>query len=116
MVNINPNRESCMEYMKELIRQKLPREEVIEECKKAFKGVHGSTFYDWYKIVIKESDIKEWEKENKIEIHDKRQDKINLMYQIYLDQKKIYNNKESSIDDKEKAMNILLSPFLKRVD
>ena len=28
MVNINPNRESCMEYMKELIRQKLPREEV----------------------------------------------------------------------------------------
>ena len=116
MVNINPNRESCMEYMKELIRQKLPREEVIEECKKAFKGVHGSTFYDWYKIVIKESDIKEWEKENKIEIHDKRQDKINLKYQIYLDQKKIYNNKESSIDDKEKSMNILLSHFLKRVD
>ena len=116
MVNINPNRESCMEYMKELIRQKLPREEVIEECEKAFKGVHGSTFYDWYKIVIKESDIKEWEKENKIEIHDKRQDKINLKYQIYLDQKKIYNNKESSIDDKEKAMNILLSHFLKRVD
>ena len=31
MVNINPNRESCMEYMKELTRQKLPREEVIEE-------------------------------------------------------------------------------------
>ena len=116
MVNINPNRESCMEYMKELIRQKLPREEVIEECKKAFKGVHGSTFYDWYKIVIKESDIKDWEKENKIEIHDKRQDKINLKYQIYLDQKKIYNNKESGIDEKEKAMNILLSHFLKRVE
>ena len=88
MVNINPNRESCMEYMKELIRQKLPREEVIEE----------------------------WEKENKIEIHDKRQDKINLKYQIYLDQKKIYNNKESGIDEKEKAMNILLSHFLKRVE
>ena len=116
MVNINPNRESCMEYMKELIRQKLPREEVIEECKKAFKGVHGSTFYDWYKIVIKESDIEEWEKENKIEIHDKRQDKINLKYQIYLDQKKIYNNKESGIEEKEKAMNILLSHFLKRVE
>ena len=116
MVNINPNRESCMEYMKELTRQKLPREEVIEECKKAFKGVHGSTFYDWYKIVIKESDIKEWEKENKIEIHDKRQDKINLKYQIYLDQKKIYNNKESGIEEKEKAMNILLSHFLKRVE
>ena len=116
MVNVNPNRESCMEYMKELIRQKLPREQVIEECKLAFNGVHKSTFYDWYKIVIKESDIEEWEKENKIEIHDKRQDKINLKYQIYLDQKKIYNNKESGIDEKEKAMNILLSHFLKRVD
>ena len=116
MVNVNPNRESCMEYMKELIRQKLPREEVIEECELAFNGVHKSTFYDWYKIVIKESDIEEWEKENKIEIHDKRQDKINLKYQIYLDQKAIYTNKESSIDDKEKAMSILLSHFLKRVD
>ena len=116
MVNINPNRESCMEYMKELIRKGLVREEVVDECKKGFKGVHPSTFYDWYKLVIKESDIEEWEKENKIEIHDKRQDKINLKYQIYLDQKKIYNNKESSIDDKEKAMNILLSHFLKRVD
>ena len=35
MVNVNPNRESCMEYMKELIRQKLPRNEVVEECKLA---------------------------------------------------------------------------------
>ena len=116
MVNINPNRESCMEYMKELIRQKLPREKVIEECELAFNGVHKSTFYDWYKIVIKESDIEEWEKENKIEIHDKRQDKINLKYQIYLDQKAIYTNKESGIEEKEKAMNILLAHFLKRVE
>ena len=64
MVNINPNRESCMEYMKELIRKGLVREEVVDECKKGFKGVHPSTFYDWYKLVIKESDIEEWEKEN----------------------------------------------------
>ena len=116
MVNVNPNRESCMEYMKELIRQKLPREEVIEECELAFNGVHKSTFYEWYKIVIKESDIEEWEKQNKIEIYDKRQDKINLKYQIYLDQKAIYTNKESGIEEKEKAMNILLSHFLKRVE
>ena len=116
MVNINPNRESCMEYMKELIRQKLPREEVIEECELAFNDVHKSTFYEWYKIVIKESDIKEWEKENKIEIHDKRQDKINLKHQIYLDQKKIYSDITSDKEEKEKAMNILLSHFLKRVE
>ena len=116
MVNINPNRESCMEYMKELIRQKIPREEVIEECELAFNGVHKSTFYDWYKIVIKQKDIEEWEKENKIEIHDKRQDKINLKHQIYLDQKKIYRDINSGVEEKEKAMNILLSHFLKRVE
>ena len=116
MVNINPNRESCMEYMKELIRKKLSKTEVIEECKKGFDNVHPSTFYDWYDIVIVESDIEEWEKQNKIEIHDKRQDKIDLKYQIYLDQKTIYTNKESGIDEKEKAMNILLSHFLKRVE
>ena len=105
-----------MEYMKELIRQKLPREEVIEECELAFNGVHKSTFYDWYKIVIKQKDIEEWEKENKIEIHDKRQDKINLKHQIYLDQKKIYSDITSDKEEKEKAMNILLSHFLKRVE
>ena len=116
MVNINPNRESCMEYMKELIRKGLSRTEVVDECRKKFDNVHPNTFYDWYDMVIVESDIEEWEKENKIQIHDKRQDKINLKYQIYLDQKKIYKNKESSIDDKEKAMNILLSHFLKRVE
>ena len=116
MVNINPNRESCMEYMKELIRKGLSRTEVVDECRKKFDNVHPNTFYDWYDMVIVESDIEEWEKENKIQIHDKRQDKINLKYQIYLDQKKIYKNKESSIDDKEKAMNILLSHFLKRID
>ena len=115
MVNINPNRESCMEYMKELIRQKLPREEVIEECKLAFNGVHKSTFYEWYKIVIKESDIEEWEKENKIEIHDKRQDKIDLKYQIYLDQKKIYKTSVDK-DEKKEAMNTLLTHFLKRTE
>ena len=115
MVNINPNRESCMEYMKELIRQKLPRNEVVEEYKLAFNGVHGSTFYDWYDIVIKESDIEEWEKGNNIEIHSKRQDKIDLKYQIYIDQKKIYKTSNDS-EEKEKAMNILLAHFLKKVD
>ena len=52
MVNINPNRESCMEYMKELIRKGLTESEVIKECIKGFEGVHKSTFYDWYEIVV----------------------------------------------------------------
>ena len=115
MVNVNPNRESCMEYMKELIRKGLTDSEVIKECIKGFEGVHKSTFYDWYEIVVNEPDIQEWDKENKIEIHDKRQDKIDLKYQIYIDQKKIYKTSNDS-EEKEKAMNILLAHFLKRVD
>ena len=115
MVNINPNRESCMEYMKELIRKGLSSSEIIKECIKGFDGVNKSTFYDWYEIVVNEPDIQEWDKENKIEIHDKRQDKIDLKYQIYLDQKKIYKTSKI-IEEKEKAMNILLSHFLKRVE
>ena len=115
MVNINPNRESCMEYMKELIRKGLSRTEIREECIKKFDDVHPNTFYDWYDMVIVESDIEEWEKENKIEIHDKRQDKIDLKYQIYLDQKKIYKTSVDK-DEKKEAMNTLLTHFLKRVE
>ena len=66
MVNINPNRESCMEYMKELIRKGLSRTEIVEECRKKFDNVHPNTFYDWYDMVIVESDIEEWEKQNMI--------------------------------------------------
>jgi len=116
MVNINPNRESCIEYMKELIRKELTKTEIIKECIKNFNNVDKSTFYDWYDIVIKEQDIKAWEEDNRIEIIDKRVDKINLKHQIYLDQKKIYNDINSGIEEKEKAMNILLSHFLKRVE
>ena len=116
MVNINPNRESCMEYMKELIRKELSKTEIIKECIKSFNNVDKSTFYDWYDIVIEQQDIKAWEEDNRIEIIDKRADKINLKHQIYLDQKKIYNNEESGKEEKEKAMNILLSHFLKRVE
>ncbi len=116
MVNINPNRESCMEYMKELIRKGLNQTEVIKECKKSFSDVHDSTYYDWYDIVIEQQDIRAWEEDNRIEIIDKRADKINLKHQIYLDQKKIYSDINSGIEEKEKAMNILLSHFLKRVE
>ena len=116
MVNINPNRESCMEYMKELIRKELSKTEIIKECIKGFNDVDKSTFYDWYDIVIEQQDIKAWEEDNRIEIIDKRADKINLKHQIYLDQKKIYSDITSDKEEKEKAMNILLSHFLKRVE
>ena len=116
MVNINPNRESCMEYMKELIRKGLNQTEVIKECKKSFSDVHESTYYDWYEIVIEQQDIQSWQEDNRIEIIDKRADKINFKHQIYLDQKKIYSDITSDKEEKEKAMNILLTHFLKRVE
>ena len=45
MVNINPNRESCMEYMKELIRKGLTESEVIKECIKGFDGLTSSNTF-----------------------------------------------------------------------
>ena len=116
MVRQNPYKESCIERMKELVRENYSKIAVIKQIKKEFKYVHQSTFYPWYDIAIDQEDIKIWEEDNQIEIHDKRQDKIDLKYQIYKDQKAIYTNKESSMDEKEKAMNILLSHFLKRVE
>ena len=115
MVRQNPYKESCIERIKELIRENYSKIAVIKQIKKEFKYVHQSTFYPWYDIALDQEDIKTWEEDNQIEIHDKRQDKIDLKYQIYLDQKKIYKTSKI-IEEKEKAMNILLSHFLKRVE
>ncbi len=115
MVRQNPYKESCIERMKELIRQKYNKIAVIKQIKKEFKYVHQSTFYPWFDIAIDQEDIKSWEEDNRIEVHDFRQDKIDLKKQIYEDQKKLYNT-STDYEEKEKAMNILLSHFLKRVD
>ena len=115
MVRQNPYKESCIERMKELVRENYSKIAVIKQIKKEFKYVHQSTFYPWYDIAIDQEDIKIWEEDNQIEIHDKRQDKIDLKYQIYIDQKKIYKTSKDK-EEKEKAMNILLTHFLKRVE
>ena len=55
MVKENPNKESCRERMKELIRvKKLNRNQVVKKCMREFDGVHKSTFYGWYDEVINE--------------------------------------------------------------
>ena len=115
MVRQNPYKESCIERMKELIRENYSKIAVIKQIKNEFKYVHQSTFYGWYDIALDQEDIKTWEEDNQIEIHDKRQDKITLKYKIYKDQKNIYKTSKDS-EEKEKAMNILLSHFLKRVE
>ena len=115
MVRQNPYKESCIERMKELVRENYSKIAVIKQIKKEFKYVHQSTFYPWYDIALDQEDIKTWEEDNQIEIHDKSQDKIYLKYKIYKDQKNIYKTSKDS-EEKEKAMNILLSHFLKRVE
>ena len=115
MVRQNPYKESCIERIKELIRENYSKIAVIKQIKKEFKYVHQSTFYPWYDIALDQEDIKTWEEDNQIEIHYKRQDKIDLKHRIYIDQKNIYMTTNEG-EEKEKAMNILLSHFLKRVD
>ena len=68
MVQENPNKESCKERMKELIRiKKLNRNRVVKRCMREFDDVHKSTFYSWYDEVINEPDIVSWEEERKLE-------------------------------------------------
>ena len=69
MVKENPNKESCKERMKELIRTKhLNRNRVVKRCMREFDGVHKSTFYGWYDEVINEPDIVSWEEDRKLQI------------------------------------------------
>ena len=56
MVRENPNKESCYERIKELIKEKKSRNQVIQQCQKEFIDVHKTTFYTWYDDV-KEKDI-----------------------------------------------------------
>ena len=63
MVKENPNKESCRERMKELIRvKKLNRNQVVKRCMREFDDVHKSTFYGWYDEVINEPDIVSWKR------------------------------------------------------
>ena len=67
MVKENPNKESCRERMKELIRvKKLNRNQVVKRCMREFDDVHKSTFYGWYDEVINEPDIVSWEEDRKL--------------------------------------------------
>ena len=77
MVKENPNKESCKERMKELIRTKhLNRNRVVKRCMREFDGVHKSTFYGWYDEVINEPDIQQWEEERRLEAVSEYQQKL----------------------------------------
>jgi len=84
MVKENPNKESCKERMKELIRvRKLNRNQVVKRCMREFNGVHKSTYYGWYDEVINEPDIVSWEEDRKAEFISEYQIKIDLMERMF---------------------------------
>ncbi len=82
MVRENPNKESCYERIKELIKEKKSRNQVIQQCQKEFIDVHKTTFYTWYDDVINEEDIRSWEEDNKKEFISDYQIKYNLGLEI----------------------------------
>ena len=66
MANTNEHKEEIIERMKELIREGYAQDFIMLAINDEFKGlVHKSTPYEWWKDIIKEQDIKEWEKQNK---------------------------------------------------
>ena len=84
IVKENPNKESCKERMKELIRvRKLNRNQVVKRCMREFDGVHKSTYYGWYDEVINEPDIVSWEEDRKAEFISEYQIKIDLMERMF---------------------------------
>ena len=85
MANNNEFKEEIIERIKELIREGKPKDRIMARIKEEFKGlVNPTTPYEWWKDIIKQQDIQEWEKENKekvLSLYDhKRKAKIDMYY------------------------------------
>ena len=129
MVNVNPYREEIVERIKELIREGKPRDFIMDRIKEEFKGlVHKNTPYEWWKDIIKQQDIQEWEKENKKEVMSlydhKRKAKIDMYYWTYnryLKKKNKLEESDPNNEDPELIKEIYdlqdrLQPYLKKVE
>ena len=110
MVKENPNKESCKERMKELIRvKKLNRNQVVKRCMREFDDVHKSTFYSWYDEVINEPDIVSWEEDRRLEVVSEYQIKHDLMSRMFnrnLEQYEKYCDQFEDNEDTETLNNI----------
>ena len=127
MVRENPHKLEIKERMKELIREGKPRDYVIDTIKDEFKGlVHKNTPYEWWKDIVQEEDIKEWEKENKravISLYDhKRKAKKDLYYWTYNRYMKLLldfetnENENPDLLDEIYKLQDRLNLYLKRVE
>ena len=92
-----------------------------------FKGlVHKNTPYEWWKDIVQEEDIKEWEKENKrevISLYDhKRKAKKDLYYWTYNRYMKLLldfetnENENPDLLDEIYKLQDRLNSYLKRVE
>ena len=110
MVKENPNKESCKERMKELIRiKKLNRNRVVKRGMREFDDVHKSTFYSWYDEVINEPDIVSWEEDRKLEAVSEYQLKHELadrMFRRNMEQYDRYCDDYEQTEDIETLNNI----------
>jgi asparagine synthetase B (glutamine-hydrolysing) len=115
--------------LKELIREGKPRDFIMDRIKQEFKGlVNPTTPYEWWKDIIKQQDIQEWEKENKkevISLYDhKRKAKMDMYYWTYnryLKKKNKLEESDPTNEDPELIKEIYdlqdrLQPYLKKVE
>ena len=130
MANVNPYKEEIIERIKELIREGKPRDYIMDRIiNEEFKGlVNKSTPYEWWKDIIKQQDIQEWEKENKkkvMSLYDhKRKAKIDMYYWTYnryIKKKNKLEESDSNNEDPELIKEIYdlqdrLQPYLKKVE
>ena len=127
MTNNNPYKEEIVERIKELIREGYAQDFIMLDIQEKFKGlVHKSTPYEWWKDIIKEQDIKDWEKENKekvLSLYDhKRNAKIDMYYWTYNRYKKqLFKFETQQVEDPDLLKDIYnlqdrLQPYLKRVE
>ena len=129
MANVNPYKEEIIERIKELIREGKPKDRIMARIKEEFKGlVNPTTPYLWWKDIIKQQDIQEWEKENKekvLSLYDhKRKAKIDMYYWTYyryIKKKNELENSKSKGEDPDLIKEIYdlqdrLQPYLKKVE
>ena len=128
MANNNEFKEEIIERIKELIREGKSKDYIMNKIKEEFKGsVHPSTPYLWWKDIMEEQDIKEWEKENKqkvLSLYDhKRNAKIQMYYWTYNryeKQLKKFESKQSEdpelLDEIYKLQDRLHNNYLKKVE
>ena len=130
MTNVNPYKEEIIERIKELIREGKPQSWIMDKIiNEEFKGlVNKSTPYEWWKDIIKQQDIQEWEKENKKEVMSlydhKRKAKMDMYYWTYnryIKKKNQLENSKSKVEDPDLVKEIYdlqdrLQPYLKKVE